>query len=135
MLLLRHAWAGDSARWQGDDRERPLDERGRAQAEALVAGLASYRIDAIVTSPYRRCVETVRPFADAGGPVVEEREELGVERQDTDGVALVRSLAGQDVLLCGHGGLERALVDPPKWKKGSLFVVDANLRVERVLRF
>lgn len=35
MLLLRHASAGSRDRRQRDDGERPLDDRGRAQAAAL----------------------------------------------------------------------------------------------------
>ena len=38
--------------WEGDDRVRPLDERGRRQAEALVDALAEFQIDRIVSSPY-----------------------------------------------------------------------------------
>jgi len=133
VFLLRHAWAGDSSKWKGDDRVRPLDERGRGQAAELAEKLAAYRIDAILTSPYLRCVESVQPLAAARGLPVEEREELGVELQSTAGIALVRSLAGRDVLVCGHGGLEEALVDPPKWKKGRVFVVDDELRIDAVL--
>ena len=32
LLLVRHAWAGDRNKWEGDDRVRPLDERGRSDA-------------------------------------------------------------------------------------------------------
>ena len=62
-----------------------LDERGRAQAKALGERLASVPLDAIVTSPLDRCLQTVEeivaarggPGQDArqgkGAPVVEER--------------------------------------------------------------
>ena len=36
ILLIRHASAGDRYRWWGDDADRPLDERGVAEAAALV---------------------------------------------------------------------------------------------------
>jgi 8-oxo-dGTP diphosphatase len=133
LLLVRHASAGDREQWVGDDRERPLDERGRKQAEQLVARLRSYPIDAILSSPARRCVETVEPLAHARGLEIEQRAELSDEQQVTDGVALVRSLAGRDVVVCGHGGLERALVDPPRWKKGAVLVVGQDLEVREVL--
>jgi phosphohistidine phosphatase SixA len=129
LLLVRHASAGNRDEWQRDDRERPLDERGRARAQQLVEELAPYRIDAILTSPYRRCVETVEPLATARGLEPEARAELGEELQQTAGIALVRTFAGSDVVVCGHGGLESALVDPPRWRKGAVFVVDENLRV------
>ncbi len=129
MLLVRHARAGDRSAWAGDDRERPVDERGRRRADELVELLTQWPLEAIYTSPYLRCVETVQPIAAARGLVPELCDELGEERQMTDGIALVRSLAGRDALVCGHGGLEHALVAPPKWRKGAVLIVDDALRV------
>jgi 8-oxo-dGTP diphosphatase len=128
VLLVRHAWAGDRKHWEGDDRERPLDERGRVQAVELVDKLASFRIDEILSSPYRRCIDSVQPLAEARGLDLELRDDLG-EEHFHEAVELVRRLAGEDVVVCGHGGIESALVDPPKWKKGAVFVVGADLRV------
>ncbi len=134
LLLVRHASAGDRAAWEGPDDARPLDERGRAQAHALVAALRDLPVDEIHTSPALRCTQTVAPLAAARGLEPLVRPELGEERQETDGAELVRALAGRDVVVCGHGGLEQAaLGDPPRWKKGATFVVDERLRVVRVL--
>lgn len=129
MLLLRHASAGDREHWAGADHERPLDERGWAQAEALVETLAPYRINAILTSPYVRCVQTVAPLARALGLDPQVRDELSEELQATEGIALVRARAGEEIVVCGHGGLHDALADPPKWRKGATFVVDASLEL------
>jgi phosphohistidine phosphatase SixA len=133
LLLVRHASAGDRAQWVGDDRERPLDKRGRKRAEELVAQLEPYPVEAILSSPARRCVETVEPLARARGLEIEQRPELGEELQAIEGVALVRSLVGRDVVVCGHGGLEYALADPPRWKKGMVFVVGPRLELLGVL--
>jgi len=133
VLLVRHARAGDRETWRGDDRERPLDDRGRARVAELIHLLAPFPVDVVLSSPYLRCVETAAPIAEARGVALELRAELGEEQQSTDGAALVRSLAGRDIVDCGHGGLERALVDAPKWKKGAVFVVGPDLRVEDVL--
>jgi 8-oxo-dGTP diphosphatase len=67
LLLVRHAWAGDRTEWKGDDRLRPLDERGLRQAQDLVAALERFTIDVILTSPYARCVQTVEPLAAVRG--------------------------------------------------------------------
>jgi phosphohistidine phosphatase SixA len=134
LLLVRHASAGHRADWKWDDRDRPLDERGRGQAARLFKKLESFRIERILTSPYLRCVETIAPLAAACGMQPELRGELGVERQATDGIELVRSLVGHDVVICGHGGLEYALPDPPKWKKGMIFVIGPRLDLIRKLR-
>ena len=49
----------------GDDRRGPLDKHGRTQAEELVEPLAPFRIEAILTSPAVRCIQTVAPLARA----------------------------------------------------------------------
>ena len=133
LLLLRHASAGDRDDWDGDDRERPLDQKGRAQAAALVRTLAPYRVTRILSSPAWRCLESVAPIAASRGLLPELREELAEERHGEAGHELVRSLAGEDVLVCGHGGLEDVLPEHPRWKKGTTFVVDASLRVVEVI--
>ena len=129
LLLVRHASAGERNAWGPDDGTRPLDESGEQRAQALEGVLASYPIDEILTSPFTRCVQTVTPLAAARGLAPSLRSELGEEHQSTDGIALVRSLAGRDVVVCGHGGLEHALVGAPKWRKGAVLVADGELRV------
>jgi CHAD domain-containing protein/phosphohistidine phosphatase SixA len=133
----RHASAGDRTLWDGDDRERPLDERGVRQAAALVPLLVRFEPALIVTSPYLRCRQTVEPLGEALGCAMEVREELGEERQFTDGAALVASLVGTTAVICGHGGLEQAVVgsEAPRWRKAATLVLDDDLRlVEQLAR-
>jgi 8-oxo-(d)GTP phosphatase len=134
LRLVRHAWAGHAEQWDGDDNLRPLDERGQEQARRLVPLLEPYEIERIVSSPATRCVETVAPLAAARGLEVETRDELGVDRQETDGPELVRSLAGEPVVVCGHGGLETALGYDVPWKKGAVLVLDDDLEITGRLR-
>jgi 8-oxo-dGTP diphosphatase len=130
MLLVRHAWAGHRETWDGDDdRERPLDGLGREQASALVELVEPFPIEAILTSPYLRCVATVEPLAAARGLEVECRDELTEEQQHADGPAFLRAFAGRDVLVCGHGGLEQGVPGAPQFEKGDVLVLDAELRV------
>jgi 8-oxo-dGTP pyrophosphatase MutT (NUDIX family) len=42
VLIVRHGSAGDKKRYRGDDDKRPLDKRGRAQAESLVGQLLAF---------------------------------------------------------------------------------------------
>jgi 8-oxo-dGTP diphosphatase len=133
-LLVRHASAGNRSEWKGDDRMRPLDERGQQQAEDLVAALEGFSIEAILTSAYMRCVRTVEPLAAARSLAIEQRHELGEEQQLVAGAALVRSLAGRDIVVCGHGGLEQVvLADAPKWKKGTTLVLGPRLELLETL--
>lgn len=75
--LLRHAHAGDPARWHGDDADRPLSDKGRRQAERLGRLLAATgdAPDLFVTSPRVRASQTAEIVADALGArvVVDER--------------------------------------------------------------
>jgi hypothetical protein len=76
----------------------------------------------------------VEPLAQARGLEVEAREELSEEHQRTEGAALVRSLTGTDAVVCGHGGLEQVLREPPRWKKGAVLVVGEGLEVLETLK-
>ena len=134
LLLVRHAWAGHADRWDGDDDLRPLDDRGRGQARELVPLLEPYDVQRILSSPATRCVATVAPLATARGLDVEVRDELHYARHDAEGAALVRSLAGAPVVVCGHGGLEVALGHDVPWKKGAVFVVNGALEIVERLR-
>jgi 8-oxo-dGTP diphosphatase len=128
LLAIRHARAGHRSQWQGDDRRRPLDARGRGQAEALVAALERFPVTRVLSSPYDRCVQTVEPLAAARGLEVEPRDELSEERQHTEGTELARRLAGEPVALCVHAGLAEAAFGESQ-KKGETLVVDADGRV------
>ncbi|MFG3438664.1 MSMEG_4193 family putative phosphomutase [Nonomuraea sp. NPDC047897] len=48
-----------------------LNDAGRAQAAALAGRVAGVRLDAIVSSPLERCVETARAVAEGRGADVE----------------------------------------------------------------
>jgi phosphohistidine phosphatase SixA len=134
LFLVRHGSAGDRAAWEGDDRARPLDERGLRQAEALVELLKPYEVERILSSPALRCVQTAEPLAKARGLRLELMDDLTEELQATAGAGLVRSVAGTATVVCGHGGLEYALPDPPRWKKGAVLVVGDGLEVIETLR-
>jgi phosphohistidine phosphatase SixA len=127
LVVIRHARAGDSSEWTGDDRKRPLDERGARQAAALVDELADFPLARILSSPYDRCVQTVEPLAVQRGLEVELRAELGEARQ-VEGVALVRSLVGEPVAVCVHGCLPEATFGE-RLKKGGMLFVDGDGRV------
>ena len=65
--LLRHAHAGDAARWSGDDDVRPLSEKGIRQSERLGRLLAMYdeAPDLFLTSPKLRASQTAEIVAKA----------------------------------------------------------------------
>ncbi len=67
LYLLRHAHAGDPAKWRGDDAERPLSEKGHDQAERVARLLksADESPDLLITSPKVRAAETATIVAKA----------------------------------------------------------------------
>jgi 8-oxo-(d)GTP phosphatase len=133
LLVIRHAWAGEASEWDGDDRLRPLDERGRQQAAALADALAELEVRRVLSSPATRCVQTVEPLAHVRGLSVERCDELGEERQDRDGAELARSLVGEPVAMCVHGGLSDAAFGASQ-KKGETLVVDRDGQIVRRIR-
>lgn len=72
--LVRHAKSS------GQPREAPLNDVGRAQAAALVPVLKALEAGPIFSSPYRRAMETLGPYAEALGqeivPIEDLRERL-----------------------------------------------------------
>src|SRR5512140_3341214 len=65
--LLRHAHAGDPAKWDGDDASRPLSEKGHRQAKDLggLLALIDEAPDLFITSPKLRSVQTAEVVARA----------------------------------------------------------------------
>jgi phosphohistidine phosphatase SixA len=122
ILLVRHARAGKAKEWQSDDRLRPLDKRGRAQAEGLVKLLRGYELTAILSSGALRCVQTVEPLARALGQKVEEREELAEGAAADDVLSLVTSFPGDVVVLCTHGDVINEVLGEES-AKGSTWVL------------
>ncbi|MGI8982917.1 MAG: SixA phosphatase family protein [Acidimicrobiales bacterium] len=133
VLLVRHAKAGDAARWEAPDDLRPLTPKGEAQAEALVALLGDFAVDRILSSPYLRCTQTVAPLAAARGLAVEPCDDLA-EGAGRAGAALVHRLLADATytVLCSHGDvvetiLESLGVRPETFtRKGATWVLDAG---------
>jgi len=102
VFVVRHAKAESRSRWDGDDRDRPLTANGRAQAKAIVALLEHQPIERIATSPYVRCIQTVKPLAKGLGLAVEEDERLAEGAGWAHALACVEH-AGAPIVLCSHG--------------------------------
>ena len=106
LYLVRHADAGDAALWEGDDAERPLSKKGRRQAKALARLLKDLglRVDAVITSPLVRAVQTAKPIAKATGVELLTDERLGYEFGKPELSAIVKQVGTgmERVVLVGH---------------------------------
>jgi len=102
ICLLRHAHAGDALAWAGDDRLRPLTDKGRRQAERLgrLLAAAGFEPDAVLTSPLLRARQTAEIVADL----------LGASPREVAGLAGPLDLAALDDILAGAADPRRPLL-------------------------
>lgn len=144
LILVRHAQAGSRSDFDGDDLLRPLSGRGRHQA-ADIAGtildVTGSRVASIVTSPYRRCIETVAPLGAALGVDIVVDPMLAEGPTDT-ARAEVRRIVGrvrnEHVVWCSHGDILPAVLEmlarqdgldlgrDARVQKGSVWVLDVD---------
>ncbi|HEX2374997.1 MAG TPA: phosphoglycerate mutase family protein [Actinomycetota bacterium] len=135
VFLVRHAKAADRFDWTGGDRDRPLIDKGRSQADRLAAALRREQPVLVAASPWLRCRQTAAPLAAAMGLQVELDDRLGYDAPDV--AAWVRAAArehpGQAVVGVSHGDLiplylvHAGLVDGfPNFRTGSLFRLEVS---------
>ena len=113
LLLVRHGHARSRSDWDGPDDLRPLDHRGRAQAQRLAEVLPLFRPVEVLSAERTRCRQTVEPLAERLGLDVTPAPEIGEETFADDpqgGLALIdrlltpRSCTGVTVV-CSQGGV------------------------------
>ncbi|GAA2545120.1 8-oxo-(d)GTP phosphatase [Winogradskya consettensis] len=110
-LLIRHANAGKRKHFSGDDALRPVDEKGRAQAQTMAAVAELFHPESLVAATPLRCRQTLEPLAERLGlPIVTEN--AFAETDDTDQVPARVKLAaarlaelrdGPAVAVCSQG--------------------------------
>jgi 8-oxo-dGTP diphosphatase len=115
LALVRHAKARPRGKWDADDRKRPLDAVGRAQARDIASVLGAYGVRRVVTSSSARCVETVEPYTTQAGVKLRTRDALSEEdfAEDASGAThqLERLLRrAEPSALCSHGPVLPALL-------------------------
>lgn len=109
--VVRHAKAGSRGHWTGDDRLRPLSAKGFKQAEALVPIFEAFRVTAIYSSPYLRCVQTVDALARARGIGVKESASLAEGHGLAGAMQLMGDPALDGAVLSTHGDIVWELVE------------------------
>ncbi|MGN6216273.1 MAG: SixA phosphatase family protein [Solirubrobacterales bacterium] len=124
--MLRH---GDAEEGNGDDAARRLTPKGERQARAAGAALVAMgaEIDACLTSPKLRAVDTARLACEALPLEPEIADELRGGRFDSLSLAAGRG----NVLLVGHepdfsDEVARLTGARAKLRKGGLAIVDGS---------
>ena len=139
VVIVRHGTAGSKARYKGDDRKRPLDKHGRAQAESLVGQLLAFGAGELFAADRVRCRQTLDPLAEELGAVIHDEPDLTEEayadnRKATRNRILEIAAASVNPVICTQGKVipdliqwwcERDGVRPDKSRnrKGSTWVM------------
>jgi 8-oxo-dGTP diphosphatase len=116
VLIVRHGSAGRKSRYRGDDRLRPLDAKGRAQAKSLVPQLRAFGASSVHAADRVRCRQTVELLADAIGAPISMEPSLTEEayaadpRTAHDRVLAIAALGGTPVI-CTQGKVIPFLID------------------------
>jgi 8-oxo-dGTP pyrophosphatase MutT (NUDIX family)/phosphohistidine phosphatase SixA len=107
LIILRHAAATPRAEYVGEDGKRPLLPEGKKQAKELIRLLSAYGPKRVFTSPWRRCRDTISPYAKAHRYKIIERGELS-EMGNAKGPARTAKVArrlftdARSSVLCTH---------------------------------
>lgn len=138
IFLIRHASAGTRSP-SDDDLDRPLDQKGEAQTQAIVELLGQRGITDIYSSRAVRCVTTVEPLAEHLGLEIMTHDSLVEGQSATMAVHLLQTLAREDktAALCSHGdiipdSIQRlaregmSIVGTRGWAKGSTWQLDTR---------
>ena len=139
LLIVRHGTAGSKSRYKGDDRKRPLDKHGRAQAESLVGVLLAFGANTVYAADRVRCHQTVEPLAEELGTTIHSEpllteEEYPENRKAARHRVLEIATSGGTPVICTQGKVipdliawwcERDGVRPDKSRnrKGSAWVM------------
>ena len=116
VLLVRHAKAGKSEGWQGDDDLRPLTAAGHRQAEVLRTLLPLFGAQRIYSAPPVRCRQTVEGLAaDLGVPIIDDPllSEDGFLADPAAALSTLTEIAagiGGTAAVCSQGGVIPDLV-------------------------
>ncbi len=81
VYFIRHAESDTSVR---DGRIRPLTTRGLASRSLVSAFLSDKGIDAVLSSPYKRAVDTIAAFAEESNLAIEIVEDFREQRSSGD---------------------------------------------------
>lgn len=107
LIVLRHAKATQRSDWKGEEAKRPLLPEGTQQAKSLVPILAAYGPKVLITSPWKRCHDTIAPYAKWAKKTLVERGQLterSSKRSPLSTKKVVQQLLGESKsgLICTH---------------------------------
>ena len=100
LYFVRHAQPDMS--WT-EPATRPLTELGLSDRAAVTSALSQFKIDAFLSSPYKRSYDTIAPCAEAFGMEIKTDERL-IEQVQGENPVPFREIQWADFSLCEPGG-------------------------------
>lgn len=79
LIYVRHGAAEKRKQWLWEESLRPLTPRGMAESLALTREIACYAPSRLLSSPWRRCVQTLSLYAQESGMAVEALPQMTEE--------------------------------------------------------
>ncbi len=107
VIVIRHAHARPKSSWGRENAERPLVNVGLAQAARLADLLPAWRPEMILSSPWKRCIQTVEPFLARSTARLKTKKRLTEDGHRRDARATARLVTdqlrkGRAVVICTH---------------------------------
>ena len=117
LIVLRHAKATQRSDWKGEEAKRPLLPEGQKHAKDLIPVLAAFGPKVLITSPWKRCRDTVSPYAKWAKKTLVERgqlTELSTKKSPINTKKVVQGLLGESKsgLICTHRPALPSVLEP-----------------------
>lgn len=116
IIVQRHGAAVSRSKWRKGEKSRPLNKKGRRQAQALPPLLDAFDPASVISSPWERCLSTMRPLAHGTGLKVRAKDELteaGHSAHPARAAAVIdRVLSeGRGAVVCTHRPVLPTVID------------------------
>src|SRR5699024_12851911 len=76
IIIQRHGAARSRSKWKKGEKSRPLNSKGKKQAKALPHLIDAFDPGPVLSSPWKRCRDTVEPFTRLEGLKIATKHEL-----------------------------------------------------------
>jgi 8-oxo-dGTP pyrophosphatase MutT (NUDIX family)/phosphohistidine phosphatase SixA len=107
VIVVRHAKAKPRSSWTRAENERPLAATGQRQALSVSRLLAVWNPRRVVSSPWRRCIQTIMPYIKSTNRKIRTADplsEAGNARKPKDAMRTIEQLLrkGKSTVICTH---------------------------------
>ena len=99
IIFVRHA----QSVYGEDDRTRPLSEAGLKDREIVLDTLKDRKIDAFLSSPYKRSMDNIKPASEHFGMDITTDERLRERKAGSYEAGLLEKHKGKTIVIGTHG--------------------------------